>query len=173
MWLDFLSEYDFDIKHIKGKEKKVVDTLNRRVHEIHATNIRMYKSYLSDKILEVANSDQCYMDINKNLQQGKLQQKFEGYELKENVILMYRHKVYVPNDQELKNMLLSEMHKFPYVGNLGYQKTIAAVKNKYYCPGMKKEVVDFIARCLECQKVKDEHRNPTGFLQPFPIPEWK
>jgi hypothetical protein len=38
---------------------------------------------------------------------------------------------------------------------------------------MKKEVVDFIARCLECQKVKVEHRHPTGFLQPFPIPEWK
>jgi hypothetical protein len=24
-WLEFLSEYDFDIKHIKGKENKVVD----------------------------------------------------------------------------------------------------------------------------------------------------
>jgi hypothetical protein len=26
-WLEFLSEYDFDIKHIKGKENKVVDAL--------------------------------------------------------------------------------------------------------------------------------------------------
>jgi hypothetical protein len=34
-------------------------------------------------------------------------------------------------------------------------------------------VVDFIARCLECQKFKDEHRHPAGLLQPFPIPEWK
>jgi hypothetical protein len=31
-WLEFLSEYDFDIKHIKGKENKVVDALSRRVH---------------------------------------------------------------------------------------------------------------------------------------------
>jgi hypothetical protein len=38
---------------------------------------------------------------------------------------------------------------------------------------MKKEVVDFIARCLECQKVKDEQRHPTGLLQPFPISKWK
>jgi hypothetical protein len=38
---------------------------------------------------------------------------------------------------------------------------------------MKKEVVDFIARCLECQKVKAEHRHPAGLLQPLPIPEWK
>jgi hypothetical protein len=41
---------------------------------------------------------------------------------------MYRHRVYVPNVQELKNMLLSEMHKVPYAGHPGYQKTIAAGK---------------------------------------------
>jgi hypothetical protein len=38
---------------------------------------------------------------------------------------------------------------------------------------MKKEVAYFIARCFECQKVKDEHRHPTGLLQLLPIPEWK
>jgi hypothetical protein len=38
-WLKFLSEYDFDIKHIKGKENKVVDALSRRVHLMHATAI--------------------------------------------------------------------------------------------------------------------------------------
>ena len=30
-WLGFLCEFDFEIKHIKGKENKVVDTLNRKV----------------------------------------------------------------------------------------------------------------------------------------------
>ena len=28
-WLAFLSEYDFEIKHIKGKKNKVVDALSR------------------------------------------------------------------------------------------------------------------------------------------------
>ena len=42
IWLEFLSEYDFDIKHIKGKENKVVDALSRRVHELHSTSISMY-----------------------------------------------------------------------------------------------------------------------------------
>jgi hypothetical protein len=31
-WLEFLSEYDFDIKHIKGKENKVADALSMKVH---------------------------------------------------------------------------------------------------------------------------------------------
>jgi hypothetical protein len=65
------------------------------------------------------------------------------------------------------------MHNVPYVGHPGYQKTIAVVKIQYYWPSMKKSVVDFIARCLECQKVKAEHRHPAGFLQSLPIPEWK
>jgi hypothetical protein len=38
---------------------------------------------------------------------------------------------------------------------------------------MKKEVIDYIARCLECQKVKVEHRHLVGLLQLFPIIEWK
>ena len=70
-------------------------------------------------------------------------------------------------------MILREMHNVHYVGNPGYQKTIAVVKRQYYWPGMKKYVVDFIAKCLECQKVKVEHRHPTSFLYPLPIPEWK
>jgi hypothetical protein len=38
---------------------------------------------------------------------------------------------------------------------------------------MKKEVADFIAKCLECQKVKAEHRHPTSLIQPLSILEWK
>ena len=65
------------------------------------------------------------------------------------------------------------MHNAPYDGHPSYQKTIVVVKSQYYWPDMKKEVVDFIARCLECQKVKVEHRHPASLLHPLPIPEWK
>jgi hypothetical protein len=51
-WLEFLSEFDFDIQHIKGKENKVADAVSRRVHELHATTINMYQSDLKDIILE-------------------------------------------------------------------------------------------------------------------------
>jgi hypothetical protein len=52
-WLELLSEYDFDIKHIKGKENKVVDALSRRVHLIHATTISMHQLDLKNGILDV------------------------------------------------------------------------------------------------------------------------
>jgi hypothetical protein len=51
-WLEFLCEYDFDIKYIKGKDNKVADALSRKVHELHATAISMYKTELKDRIPE-------------------------------------------------------------------------------------------------------------------------
>jgi hypothetical protein len=172
-WLEFLSEYDFDINHIKLKENKVVDALNRRVHELHATTISMYQSYLKYIILEATKSDLQYKELVTKLQQGILQQKIEEYNLDNDEILMYMGRIYVPNSHKMKNFILREMDNVPYHGHPCYEKNIAAVKSQYYWPDMKKEVVDFIAKCLECQKVKDENRHPVGFIQPLPIPEWK
>jgi hypothetical protein len=42
-WLEFLSEYDFDMKHIKGKENKLANALSRRVHLMHATVVSMHQ----------------------------------------------------------------------------------------------------------------------------------
>jgi hypothetical protein len=38
---------------------------------------------------------------------------------------------------------------------------------------MKENIVNYVARCLECQKVKAEHRHLTGLLQPHTILESK
>jgi hypothetical protein len=38
---------------------------------------------------------------------------------------------------------------------------------------MMKEIDEYIVNCLECQKVKAEHRHLVGLLHPLPIPEWK
>jgi hypothetical protein len=135
--------------------------------------ISMYQSYLKHRILEAGNLDLQYKELVAKLQQGNLQQKIEDYKLYNDEILMYRGRIYVPNSKELKILILREMHNVPYAGHPGYQKTIVAVKSQYYWPRMKKEVVDFIAKCLEYQKVKVEHRDPAGFLQPLPIPKWK
>jgi hypothetical protein len=121
-WLKFLSEYDFDIKHIKGKENKVDDALNRRVHDLHATTINMYQSDLKYIILDAAKSSLQYMEIITKLQQGILQQKIEDYKVENDEILMYRGRIYVPSSQELKNMILREMRNVPYVGHPSYQK---------------------------------------------------
>jgi hypothetical protein len=163
-WLEFLCEYDFDIKYIKGKDNQVADALSRKVHELHATAISMYKTKLKDRIVEVASADLQYRNLVAKLQQQESPQTEKGYALGTDDLLMYKNIVYVPNDRELKLEILKEMHNVTYVGHPGYQKTVATVKSHYLWPGMKKKIVEYIARCMECQKVKAEHRHPTGFL---------
>ena len=54
-WLSFLSEYDFEIKHIKEKENKVVDALIYHTNLLFARN--NYESNLENQILSVENFD--------------------------------------------------------------------------------------------------------------------
>jgi Mg2+ and Co2+ transporter CorA len=119
-WLNFLNEYDFDIKNIKGKENKVVDALSRRVHKMHDTTISMYMIDLKDRILEVVTTDQHYVQVKESLQQNILQQKYKDCKLEEDGILLFNNKVYFPISQELRNSVLKEMHNVSYVGHPGY-----------------------------------------------------
>jgi hypothetical protein len=97
-WNSFV-KYDFDIKHIKGKENKVVDALSRRVHELHATNISMYQTDIKGIILEATNVDLWYMELVAKLQQGEMLQRVENYKLRADGTLMYKNRFYVPNVQ--------------------------------------------------------------------------
>jgi hypothetical protein len=86
---------------------------------------------------------------------------------------MHKNRIYVPSSGELRNLVLKEMHDVSYAIHLGYQKTITTVRSYFFWLGMKNDVVDYIARCMECHKVKVQHRHPTGLLQPFPFPKKK
>src|SRR5688572_8275278 len=47
------------------------------------------------------------------------------------------------------------------------------LKQHYWWCGMKRDIVDFVAKCLNCQQVKYEHQKSGGPMQQMPIPEWK
>ena len=115
--LEFLSKYDFDIKHIKGKENKVDDAISRRVHELHATTISMYQIDIKSRISEATNTDLQYRDLLAKLQQGKMPQKVDNYKLETGGTLLYKNKICVPNVKELKHIILKEMHNVPYAGH--------------------------------------------------------
>jgi hypothetical protein len=96
----------------------------------------MYQSDLKDIITEVAKSDLQYKELVAKLQQGNLQQKIEEYKLDNDEILMYRGKIYVRNSQELKNIILREIHTVPYAAPrisenyCSCQKPILLVRHK-------------------------------------------
>jgi hypothetical protein len=127
------------------------------------------------KILDVVVTNQHYLQVEKRLQQGDAKQKMKEYEMKEDGLLMHKNIIYVPSSGELRNLVLNEIHNVPYVGHIDYQKTITAIRIQSFFPKTKKDFVDYISKCMECQRVKVDHRHPTGFLLPLPILEkkWK
>jgi hypothetical protein len=45
---------------------------------------------------------------------------------------MHKNIIYVPSFGELRNLVLKEMHDVPYVGHLGYQKTITVIRSQFF-----------------------------------------
>ncbi|GJX92928.1 putative reverse transcriptase domain-containing protein [Tanacetum coccineum] len=43
----------------------------------------------------------------------------------------------------------------------------------YWWLGMKKDIAEYVSKCLTCLKVKAEHQRPSGLLQQPEIPVWK
>ncbi|WRX31632.1 Integrase [Theobroma cacao] len=47
------------------------------------------------------------------------------------------------------------------------------IKESYWWPGMKRDIAEFVEKCLTCQQIKVEHKKLSSTLQPLSIPEWK
>ena len=59
----FLSEYDFEMKHIKGKENKVVDALSRRTHEVYEFIVSQLEGDLLSKIKKSSINGAAYGNL--------------------------------------------------------------------------------------------------------------
>ena len=87
--------------------------------------------------------------------------------------MYYRDRVCVPNDDELKKSILEEAYSGSFAMHPGSTKMYQDLKTSYWWSEMKREVLEFVIKCMVCQKVKAEHQVPSGLLQPIKIPEWK
>ena len=76
-WLDFLSEYHFELKHIKGKENKVADALSRRNHMIYEVTLSQIDADLHEKIRTANKVDPFFVEILKKVQQDWLFQQYK------------------------------------------------------------------------------------------------
>ncbi|GKA79841.1 putative reverse transcriptase domain-containing protein [Tanacetum coccineum] len=68
---------------------------------------------------------------------------------------------------------MDEAHKSKYSVHPGADKMYYDLRDRYWWPGMKKDIAMYVSKCLTCLKVKAEHQRPSGLLQQPKIPEWK
>ena len=91
----------------------------------------------------------------------------------EDGFLYYRDQVCVPNDDGLKKSIIEEAHSGSFGIHLGSTKMYQDLKTSYWWSGMKRDVSEFVTKCMVCLKVKAKHQVPSGLLQPVRILEWK
>ena len=79
----------------------------------------------------------------------------------------------VPDDLEVKSLLVSELHSVPYSAHPGVQRTIGKVRRYFWWKGMAGDIREFVESYPTCQLEKIDHTMKKGSLQSLAIPEAK
>ena len=82
-------------------------------------------------------------------------------------------RIWIPRLSTVLTTILDETHKSKYSIHPGATKMSHGLRNHFWWPGMRRDIVKYVETCLTCSRVKAEHQKPYGKLQPLEIPEWK
>ena len=77
--------------------------------------------------------------------------RFEGFTFDDDGLLRFRGRIYVPPNDELRMLILSEAHREVYMAHSGVMKMRVDLQPLFFWKGMKSHIVNYVARCLECQ----------------------
>lgn len=146
--MEFLSEYDFGIEYIKGKENRVADALSKRRHLAAMVTI---KSNFREQVVQALPRDEQYERVKQALEQDPLDHRFSRYVFESDGILRFQGCMYIPSSAGLRELVLEEFHNPPYSRHPGVTKMVEGLRPLYFWLGLKRDVIAFIARCLECQ----------------------
>ncbi|KAL5805446.1 hypothetical protein ACOSQ4_028179 [Xanthoceras sorbifolium] len=182
-WMELIKDYDCVIDYHPGKANVVTDALSRKaLFALKALNVHLQLNPDSAVVAELICRPSLIQQIaEKQKQDAKIQMiceqipdgKHPDFSIRTDGIVCFRDRICIPENEELRKMILTEAHSSSYVMHPGSTKMYRDLKMQYWWSGMKKEVIKFVNRCLTCQQVKAEHQVPSGLLQPIAIPEWK
>ncbi|KAD7479605.1 hypothetical protein E3N88_02741 [Mikania micrantha] len=171
-WLELLKDYDCEILYHPGKANVVADALSRK-EECSPIKVKAMKLVITSRLIEQIKKAQMEALKEENWKRDRI--KGQAYNLDEgsNGLKTRWGRVWIPHTCPLKSVLLEEAHKSKYSIHPGATKMYRDLRVNYWWPGMKRDIVKYVQKCLTCMQVKAEHQKPYGKLQPLEIPLWK
>lgn len=188
-WSLQLQEYSFDIKYTSGSSNCVADCLSRYPIDqpddvveqqaelldgsTHNRIMAMVSTFDSRKIQEEQRKDILIKPLLDQLLDGK---RLHSLVCVKGILyrVIYRRGgytltvPYVPSS--LIHPLLEAYHDSPTSGHLGINKTWYKIRDRYYWPGMYKQIKQHILSCHKCKQFKISRTKSAGTLQPIEPP---
>ena len=88
-------------------------------------------------------------------------------------MLRYQGRLCVPNVGDLRQHILVYAYNSRYSIHPGATKMYRDLREVYWCNSMKRDIVDFVAKCPYRQQFQEEHQKPGGMTQGIDITTWK
>ena len=162
-WLELFKDYDFIIDYHPEKANVVADALSRKAMAALSLQHSEWRLASDGAILAQLKAQpvlkQMIIDAHKNDEemQKKVQMVRDGdnteFSVKEEGSLYFQNRLCVPDDKELKEKLLFEAHNTVFTMHPGSNKMYQDLKQHYWWKGMKRDVTEYVSKCLTCQQV--------------------
>ncbi|XP_060881762.1 uncharacterized protein K02A2.6-like [Metopolophium dirhodum] len=168
-WALYLSEFDYQVLHIKGNDNKVADGLSRlpdeeevqtQINEADYVDFMENTMPIDYEILRVeTKKDNEFSLVVKYLNEGwpiKVREELKPYAIrKEEIcvdkdILMWGYRILIP--KSLRKDLLKEVHST----HMGMSKMKTLCRSYMWWPGLDKDIENWVQSCDACLQSRSE-----------------